>query len=137
MNQFLTVPYLDEGRTLAGADCWGLSMLAREAMGLPDIPLAGGTSRDTVHAMQQEFRRVSSALARDVVQPGALAAVFQGDAFVHVGVVVEADGRLWVLETNPGVGPCMRRIADFNAAYYKVVYYADRDIPESPRSTPD
>lgn len=137
MNQFLEVPYLDEGRTLAGADCWGLSMLARVAMGLPDIPLAAGTTRDTVHGMQQEFRRVSAALARDVVQPGALAAVFKRGAFVHVGVVVEADGRLWVLETNPGVGPCLRRIADFNAAYFKVTYYADRDLPESPRSAPD
>lgn len=132
MIELIGVPYLDEGRTLAGADCWGLAMLARAALGLPDIPLAAGVTRSTVMGMQQEFRRISAGLAPGIVRPGALAAVFKGAAFVHVGVVIEADGRLWVLETNPGVGSCMRRMADFNAAYYNVVYYADRDIPESP-----
>lgn len=129
MNHFLEVPYLDRGRTMDGADCWGLSMLVRASLGLPDIPLAVDTDRTTLQAMQREFRRISEGLDRGVLRPGALAAVFRGPAFLHVGVVVEADGRLWVLETNPGAGPCLRRVADFNAAYYKVVYYADRDLP--------
>jgi len=132
MNKFMRVPYVDGGRTLEGLDCWGLVLAVRQELGLPglsDDPLA---IRGNGAAVLCQFQGVSSGLVSgQSPRPGTLAAVFKGRLFVHVGVVVEADGRLWVIETNPGVGVSMRSIPDFAAAYYRVVFYCDRDLPES------
>lgn len=129
MIKYFGVPYLDGGRTLDGLDCWGLALAVRQDLCLPalaDDPLA---IRGQGASMRQLFDDVSGVLNPGEPSEGALAAVFKGPLFVHVGVVVRADGRLWVLETNPGVGVLMRRVAHFEQAYYKVIYYRDRDIP--------
>lgn len=131
MNKYFSVPYVEGGRDLNGLDCWGLALAIRSDLGLPplaDDPLA---IKGNGQAIARQFQEVAAGLERDSIKPGALAAVFKGPLFVHVGVVVEADDRLWVAETNPGVGPCMRPVADFVRAYYKVVFYCDRNLPES------
>ena len=130
MNDLLEAPYVKGGRTSEGLDCWGLALLVRERLGLPalaDDPLAVTGNGPEIAG---QFAAVSSGL--EVGEPviGALAAVFKKSLFVHVGVVVGADGRLWVLEANPGACPSMRRVEDFNAAHYKVIYYADRNLPK-------
>lgn len=130
MNRYLRVPYVDGGRTMEGLDCWGLALLVRNDMGLPDLPADPLAIRGNGKAIADQFRSISSGLEVGKPKPGALAAVFKGSLFVHVGVVIEADGRLWVMETNPGYGVCIRRVADFNSSYYKVIYYCDKNIPE-------
>lgn len=130
MNKYMGVPYIEGGRSLQGLDCWGLALAVRRELGLPELADDPAAVKGNGKAIAVQFQAVASGLEPGCIRPGALAAVFKGPLFVHVGVAVEADGRLWVLETNPGVGVCMRRIADFNAAYYKVVYYCDRDISE-------
>lgn len=130
MNKYISVPYVDEGRSLSGLDCWGLALAVRSDMGLPLLQDDPQARRGNGKAISEQFKKISDSLCRDKIRPGSLAAVFKGSLFVHVGVVVEADGRLWVMETNPGVGVCMRRIADFESSYYKVVYYCDRDLSE-------
>lgn len=130
MNQYLQVPYVDGGRTLDGLDCWGLALAVRADMGLPLLPDDPLAIRGHGAEVARLFREVSALLVEGAPRPGALAAVFRGPLFMHVGVVVEADGRLWVLETNPGVGVHLRRLAHFAEAHYKVVYYCDRDLPE-------
>lgn len=130
MNKYLRVPYKEGGRTLEALDCWGLALAVRADLGLPALPDDPQAIKGNGPAIALQFRQIADSLERDCVRQGALAAVFKGPLFVHVGVVVEADGRLWVLETNPGVGVCMRRLSDFVAAYYKVVFYCDRNIPE-------
>lgn len=115
---------------MAGLDCWGLALAVRAELGLPELPADPAAIRGNGQAIADQFRAISAGMQRDCLRPGALAAVFKGPLFVHVGVVVEADGRLWVMETNPGAGVCMRRVADFEAAYYKVIFYCDSDLPE-------
>ena len=41
----------------------------------------------------------------------------------HVGVVVEADGRLAVLETGSRIGPRWLRLDDFQRLYLDVRFY--------------
>lgn len=131
MNQYLRVPYVDGGRTMGGLDCWGLALRIRADLGLPELPDDPLATRGNGKAIAEQFRSISESLARGEPVPGALAAVFKGSLFVHVGVVVQADGRLWVMETNPDVGFMMRRVSDFIAAYYKVIFYHDRNLSES------
>lgn len=60
---------------------------------------------------------------------GAIAAVFRGGLCLHVGVVVEADGRLKVLDTNPG-GARIRTVREFESDFPRVVFYRDPIFPE-------
>lgn len=130
IHQILAVPYVDRGRTLEGMDCWGQLLWARDAMGLPPLPDIGPVSRAEPIEMQRQYARVSATLAPGEPCVGAVAAVFRGTLFVHVGVVLEIDGRLAVLETNEGSGPRWKRVPDFVDTYYKVIFYRDQSLPE-------
>lgn len=137
VEKYLSVPYVDGGRSMAAHDCWGQVMLVREELGLPSLPSLGGTTRHTPLAMAHEYERVSSGL--EVCEPceGAIAAVFRGKLMVHVGIVVTIDGRLAVLETNPASGPRWMWTHDFIQRYFKVIFYRDyQSLPEQadPRS---
>lgn len=131
MNQYLRVPYVDGGRSMEGLDCWGLALFLRRDLGLPELPDDPAAIRGNGPAVSAQFAGISEAMQKGEPRSGSLAAVFKGSLFVHVGVVIFADGRLWVAETNPGVGVMMRRLSDFVASYYKVIFYNDRDLSES------
>lgn len=115
-----------------GLDCWGLALCVRRDLGLPELPDDPEAVRGNGPAVSAQFSGISEAMIPGEPKPGSLAAVFKGSLFVHVGVVIFADGRLWAVETNPGAGVIMRRLPDFVASYYKVIFYNDRDLPESP-----
>lgn len=130
VHEFLKVPYVDSGRTMDGLDCWGQLLLVRQQLGMPELPDIGPVTRAEPIAMQRQYGKVSSGLTECKPCVGAIAAVFRGTLFVHVGVVLEIDGRLAVLETNEGSGPRWMRVQDFVDAYYKVIFYNDQSVPE-------
>lgn len=130
VNDLLSVPYLDRGRTMDGLDCWGQLLLVRKHLGMPSLPDIGPVSRAEPIAMQREYGKVSSTLTEGPPCLGAIAAVFRGTLFVHVGVVLEIEGRLAVLETNEGSGPRWMRVQDFVDTYYKVIFYNDQSVSE-------
>ncbi|MCY1445488.1 hypothetical protein D9M71_620040 [compost metagenome] len=80
----------------------------------------------------------AEAASMDECKPesGAIAAVFRGSLMVHVGVVLELDGRLCVLEINPKSGARIRSVKDFEAPYLRVIYYRDRDDADGNRDLP-
>lgn len=130
LEQYLSVPYVEGGRTMAGLDCWGLVLLVRESMGLGPLPSIGGAVASQPLAVDRAHSSVSAQLDICNPEPGAVAAVFRGKLFVHAGVVVKIDDRLAVIETNPKVPPRILWLADFERIYFKVVYYRDRNLPE-------
>lgn len=131
LNKYLACPFVDCGRSLeTGLDCWGLALAIRAELGLPVLGDAATACRDVPLEMVHEYQRISAGLEVGAPQVGGLAAVFKGKAFVHVGVVVEAEDRLCVIETNPTSGCRVMPVARFLEAYYNVVFYNDRDISE-------
>lgn len=130
VEKYLRAPYLDGGRTFDGLDCWGSLLLVRAELGCRPLPSLGGVTRHTVRTMGSRYSEVSSGLEVCEPEPGAIAAVFRGALFVHVGVVVEIDGRLAVLETNPASGARWLRVPEFLSFYYKVIFYRDSNLPE-------
>ncbi|VVO23976.1 hypothetical protein [Pseudomonas fluorescens] len=129
INKFLSAPYRDGGRGPAAYDCWGLCIAVRhQLLGLPLLPSLGAVGKDKVRENTRAYRKLRQGM--DVCAPeiGAIAAVFRGTACLHVGVVIEADGRLKVLDTNPG-GARLRTVREFETDFPKVVFYRDRIFP--------
>lgn len=136
LEQYLFACYVDGGRgeVVGGVreyDCWGLSCAVRqELLGLPPLPDAGVISRHRLRESAKSYRVYADLLPEGPAIPGALAAVMSGELCTHVGVVLELDGMLAVLEINPNSGCRWLRIADFERTYYRVKYHADRDLRE-------
>ena len=99
--------------------------MVREALGLPELDSLPTTRRDTPGRMQHKYREVASNLIECDPTPGAIAAVFKAKVFVHVAVVLEIEGRLAVLETNPKGGARWLPVNDFLARYTSVKFYRD------------
>lgn len=127
IEHYLSCRHEFGGRGPTAFDCWGLVRDVRaNVFGWEWLPSYGavedGDKRQLTKACLAErvrFQEVSPV-------PGAIATAWRGKLCVHVGVVINADGRLGVLETNPSTGPRWLSVADFERQYMKVIYYHDR-----------
>lgn len=130
LDDLLSVPYIANGRTQQGADCYGLVRLARvHLFGKRWMPLHGSVEGSDKAAMTEAMK--AEAVNYRIVKPcpGAVAAAFRGKLCTHVAIVVEVDGKRMILETNePGRedhGPRLVNIRYFEQRFLKVVYYDD------------
>lgn len=130
LDDLLAVPYVANGRTQQGADCYGLVRMARVYLfDKPWMPVHGdieGSDKQALtNAMQAEARNYRPCIPH----PGAIAAAFRGNLCTHIAIVVEVDGRRMILETDePGVGnhgPRLVNLRYFEQRFFKVVYYDD------------
>jgi hypothetical protein len=134
INGYLNARYVDGGRgeVVSGVrqfDCWGLAEAVRqELLGLPRLPEFGVISRHDLKGSAASYRCYAGYLDEGPPRPGAIAAVIRGRLCTHVGVVLEIEGRLAVLETNEATGVRWMRIPDFERTYLRVRYHLDRDL---------
>ena len=130
LRTFLSAPYRDGGRGPIAFDCWGLCIAVRhQLLGLPLLPSLGAVGKDRLRENTHAYHGLKQGMETCPPEVGAIAAVFRGALCLHVGVVVEADGRLKILDTNPG-GPRLCTVREFEDDFPKVVYYRDRILPE-------
>lgn len=134
VEKYLFAPYVPGGREMAGFDCWGLTLLVRREMGLPELENAPSANRENAFAMQKLYSRVTANSVECVATPlpGDIAAVFKARVLVHVAVAVSIGGRIALLETNPGSGVRWMFLDQFLKTYYQVAFYRDRSIPKPP-----
>lgn len=131
IDDFLRTRYVPFGRTVPELDCWGLVRLARASLfGRPMLPSYSETEPDDKAGLTMAASEVQEQGGfREVPpSPGAIATGWRARLCVHVGLVVEADGRLWVLETDTGAGPTLTKINAFEARYTRVIFYDDQSI---------
>lgn len=128
MNHWLSISYRDYGRDLSGVDCWGLVRLVRHELRGEWLPSFGAVSPDDKAGLTQAADAVRSGcymqpVTGDQIKPGAIATCWRGAFCLHVGIVVEIENRMAVLETGRKFGPRWKWMADFNRLYTKVIYY--------------
>lgn len=126
IDDFLRTRYVPFGRAVPELDCWGLVRLARASLfGRTMLPSYSETDPDDKTGLTTAAIEVREQGGFKEVppRPGAIATGWRGRLCVHVGLVVEADGRLWVLETDVGTGPTLTKINAFEARFLKVIYY--------------
>lgn len=124
-DNYLTIPYVDGGRDAAvGLDCWGLVRdVLHNHFSLPLLNDFGGVHADDKVSMTRAYRHIKNAFAPCAPKAGAIAAGFNGDALIHVGVVIEING-LQVLHTSSKHGRSKCSVRRFNRLFSKVKYYA-------------
>ena len=81
-------------------NCWSLVRELRvELFDLPLLPLYGGINADDKRSLTKAASEtISGHLKECCLQLGAIAACYRVSLCVHVGIVVEVDGRLCIAE---------------------------------------
>ena len=127
LHAILTIPYADYGRDASGLDCWGLARLVRYQLRGEWLPSYGAISpadkrslTDAAAEVAADFRIVADP------KPGALVTVWRAGMCQHIGIVIEADGALVVLDTCRTAGVRWVRLREFYRQHPEVVIY-DRD----------
>ncbi|QFY77829.1 hypothetical protein DUD43_09110 [Alcaligenes faecalis] len=126
IDDFLRTRYKPFGRIVPELDCWGLVRLARASLfGRPMLPSYSETDPDDKAGLTMAASEVREQGGFKEVppSPGAIATGWRARLCVHVGIVIKADGRLWVLETDAGTGPTLTKLNAFEARYTRVIYY--------------
>lgn len=126
INHYLSTTYKPFARGPQEFDCWGLVRDAWQKMfnrqGLPSY--ADIDPEDKVALTMETYKVMRRYSFEPVdIRAGAIATAWRANLCVHVGIVVEADGVLWILETDVGTGPCLTRPSRFEGRYTRVVYY--------------
>lgn len=128
INRYLTSNYVSGGRVFPDYDCWGLVRDAKyDLFGGALLPSCVAAVPGQFNAITRAVSEVSHAFGMRpaICQAGSVATAWRGKLCVHVGLVVEVDGRKWVLETDVATGPCLTRVSKFEERYSRVEYYAD------------
>lgn len=130
-NRYLDTRYVKYGRGPVDFDCWGIVRQARHEMfGLPMLPGYTEISPDDKKGLTEACNqvRIDGGFKPVMARPGAIATAWRASLCVHVGLVVEGDGRLWVLETDEPTGPCLTPLSKFESRYTRVIYYDDQSL---------
>lgn len=126
IDHYLTTRYEPFARGPDAYDCWGVVRDAWVRMfNREPLPAYDGIDPEDKAALTMETYKVMRMYGFSEVEihEGAIATAWRANLCVHVGIVVEADGRPWILETDKGSGPCLTRPSRFEKRYTRVVYY--------------
>lgn len=129
-RRYRTWMYLDGGRGPVFIDCWGLVREVRHDLGYPWLPSFSECRHTDLRGFTRAYEQQAAQMQVGEPAEGAIAAAFSGRLCVHVGIVVSIDGRLLVLDINPGRGVGTEALSDFEARYGEVLYYRDKNLPQ-------
>lgn len=128
IKQFMSTIYVRGARGPREYDCWGLVRAVRhEVFGKSLLPSFGGICPQDKRSLTDACIDVRDTGGFHPVapRPGAIATAWRASLCVHVGICVEVDARLWVLESDEPYGPALVALDRFEARYTKVIYYDD------------
>jgi cell wall-associated NlpC family hydrolase len=127
VNDYVGVPYLTNGRTRAGWDCWGLVMVVfeeRRGIRLPDWtvddpgPLCG---EQTITRGAETEIGAANAIKVDAAEPWAIVLARRRTMAHHVGVVVGAGAILHCSRRSRGTA--CDPVDRFVREYHDVEFY--------------
>ena len=104
-------------------DCWGLVRLIWEnELGKPTLPLFSGAITPRMQTRcYSEFP--DHGLIECQPKHGAIASCIQSTLCTHVGIVIEIDGELRVIDIQNGSPVAIHQISRFSRKFTKVVFH--------------
>lgn len=122
IDKYRSVTWQMGGRVWPVLDCYGVVHEVRRDLGLPEWPAFEGVIREG-DTMARACAAFSANVRRVEAKEGAVAACYSGGVVDHLGVVVNIDGTLHVLESNPHRNVTILPLARFERLYSSVEYY--------------
>jgi hypothetical protein len=109
-------------------NCWSLVVDMRfNLFDLPLLPLHGGIHADDKRELSKAASStIDSYLIESKIQIGAIAAAYRASLCIHVGIVIEFDGKPHIAEIGSKTGFRILSVERFEATYTKVRYYIDK-----------
>ncbi len=126
LHDFLSTPYERNARGPESLDCWGQVRLARAHLfSRPELPMFSAVASGDARRMTRVIgASVQSLGFKEVApRPGAIATAWTASLCWHVGIVVEVNDRMMVLDTNDKVGPRLSALRVFESRFTRVTYY--------------
>lgn len=127
INHYLeNAMYVDGGRGPVAYDCWGLVREARDQhLGLSQLPVYGELRNTDPRSFTRAYRTEASKLRECQAEHGAIAAVMIGEVCVHVALVLELEGELFILEINPEKSARKLRLSLWLRDHVRVTFHND------------
>lgn len=128
LQDFLSTPYERNARGPEALDCWGQVRLARiHLFGKAELPMFSTVASGDARRMTRVVGEAANSMGfkESSPRPGAIATAWTASLCWHVGIVVQSDGRIMVLDTNDKSGPCLSPIRAFEKKFTRVIYYDD------------
>lgn len=113
--------HVDGGREYPYFDCYGLVLEVRKRLNMPALPEYADIR--VGDGMQSTFAEGSKLVNKCEPQQGAIAICWKGGLVRHVAVIIEIDGELRALETNPKKNATHSALKVFERRFSKVEYY--------------
>lgn len=111
--------YKEGGRTWPYVDCYGICLVYRESINLPELPELGCARR--LINMDQIGRTQAGDMTQSEPEAGALAACFDKYGMMsHVAVMVD---RNTALECNPSRNASLTRLPALKRRFSRVEFY--------------
>jgi hypothetical protein len=123
MRYIEQVRWVRDGMSWPNLNCWGLVRHAsKEFFGreLPGIDCDVMDKRATTYA----FNDISQSMQQCEPKIGAIAVVWHCKLCLHVGLVIDMDGELGVMDIDEGRSVWVTPIDRFEARYLRVTYHA-------------
>ncbi|MFW7518236.1 nitrite transporter [Escherichia coli] len=121
-EKYLSVTWRMGGRVYPILDCYGVIHEVRRDLGLPDWPVfegvinEGSQMNDTCNSFRNKVLKCEP-------EEGAVAACYTAGLVTHLGIAVNVNGVLHVLEANPKRNVTILPLARFLRQYVKVEFY--------------
>lgn len=124
--------YEDGGRGPLRFDCWGLARHVRhELFGRMLLASWGEIRVDDARGTTRAALATLPVLVESAPVPGALVLAWRCGLLVHIGTLVEAEGRRCVFDINSqSLTPRLMRLQEFERLYMRVSYHDDRDLSQ-------
>jgi len=124
LNNYLDVPYVDNGRDLTGFDCWGQTRhIAHHFHKLPLFTSFGHVHPDDKSTLHSCFEEIAHLFTSCSPKEKSIACGFRGGNLVHMGTCVFVDGELQIIHTSRKSGPAIISIEQFKRLFLRVRFY--------------
>ena len=124
INDYLSVPYVNEGRDMSGFDCWGQTRHRQHyGYGNPLFESFGHINPDDKYSLTNAYFQIVNQFVLCEPKPGAVVCGFKMGNLMHIGTVEHIDGQLAVLHTSRRKGPSIVSFDDFKRLFIEVKFY--------------
>lgn len=128
-RKYRAYEYEDGARGPLKIDCWGLVRQVRHDLGYGWLPSFSECRNTDPRGFTRAYEQQAAQMEKGRAESASIAAAFRGRICVHVGIVVDIDSRLMVLDIDAGRGVECSPVPEFEAKYGEVLYYRDKSLP--------